>query len=76
MKRPAAHVADRRWQVAPDDASDEYLVERRPEPSGELSREESTIKTHMKRILAKLELRGRIRAVILAYETALVRPGN
>ena len=33
--------------------------------------EESTIRTHVKRILMKLELRDRIQAVILAYEAGL-----
>ncbi len=37
--------------------------------------EESTIRTHVKRILMKLGLRDRIQAVIFAYEIGLIRPG-
>ena len=37
--------------------------------------EESTIRTHVKRILMKLNLRDRIQAVIFAYETGVNRPG-
>jgi DNA-binding NarL/FixJ family response regulator len=36
----------------------------------------ATAKTHVARILSKLDLRDRIQAVVLAYETGLVQPGE
>jgi DNA-binding NarL/FixJ family response regulator len=46
------------------------------EIAADLHLSEGTVKVHVGRILAKLDLRDRIQAVVLAYESGLITPGS
>jgi DNA-binding NarL/FixJ family response regulator len=46
------------------------------EVAAELFLGDATVRTHVSRILLKLQLRDRTQAVVLAYESGLVQPGE
>jgi DNA-binding NarL/FixJ family response regulator len=46
------------------------------EIAGALYLSQATVKSHVNRVLSKLNLRDRTQAAVLAYETGLVRPGE
>jgi hypothetical protein len=47
-----------------------------PSRAAQLYLSDPTIKSHVARILAKLDLRDRVQTVVYAYETGIIRPGS
>ena len=79
-QHPVPHLADDSHvaTLTPRDREVLELVARglsNREIATALTVEESTIRTHVKRVLMKLGLRDRVQAVIFAYETGINRPG-
>ena len=89
MTRRLIEEFAKRPDSTPSTASLDELTERESEVLVQIARgmsnaeiaeelfvSETTVKTHVSHILTKLDLRDRVQAVVVAYESGLVRPGS
>lgn len=78
-RRPAGELAEKTAELTPRELEVLRLVAAglsNADIAKALVVSEHTAKTHIAHILGKLGLRGRTQAVIFAYETGVVRPGD
>lgn len=78
LPRPSPELIARLAELTPREREVfEHVARGRPnaEIAERLILGEGTIKTHVARILAKLELRDRVQVVIYAYEAGVIEPG-
>lgn len=76
----ANHADDPRLQRLTEREREVLILMARGRSNGEIADDlfvgEATVKTHVGRVLMKLDVRDRVQAVVLAYESGLVNPGS